>query len=347
MHEVLQEPAKIQQSFSSAKFPTVWRTLPLLGFLQQSWMNMAARSKFASMASSINAGLENLEKWYRKTDETDFYFICLALDPNYKTAYAEHNWAPEFFDEGMAKMEAKFDSYYTPPAVAFGGPEPELSAGSVQYGHSWMRAAVKSRRAEDNAKADPREEQKAYLCAPLETTDDVGWWGVESHTVRHLPFVHFRCWDVYAGVARTPRHSDADDRDRPSIPWLNNTDSRQKIYSAFRDLEKRLAVAADSPETLTRLRKILKGLVSLHPEDLAQPATYVVSGAIEGSAAAQVDKPSPVPDLPNSASDPSGKQFRGKGESSSGDVEGNPVPGSAESGRGSYNPGDGMRQRRV
>ncbi|KAJ7465531.1 hypothetical protein FB451DRAFT_1179014 [Mycena latifolia] len=122
MHEVLQEPAKIQQSFSSAKFPTVWRTVPLLEFLQQSWMNMAAHSKFASMASSINAGLENLEKWYRKTDETDI--AVRAMDPNYKTAYAEHNWASEFFDEGMAKMEAKFDSYYTPPAVALGGPEP-------------------------------------------------------------------------------------------------------------------------------------------------------------------------------------------------------------------------------
>jgi hypothetical protein len=44
-----------------------------------------------------------------------------------------------------------------------------------------MRAAVKNRRAADYAKVDPREELKAYLSAPLETTDDVvAWWGVRS-----------------------------------------------------------------------------------------------------------------------------------------------------------------------
>lgn len=55
----------------------------------------------------------------------------------------------------------------------------EPAAGSVQYVHSWMGAAVKNRRAADYAKVDPREELRAYLSAPLETTDDVvPWWGV-------------------------------------------------------------------------------------------------------------------------------------------------------------------------
>ncbi|KAJ7847307.1 hypothetical protein B0H13DRAFT_1907339 [Mycena leptocephala] len=49
MHEVLQEPANIQQSFSSAKYPTVWRTLPLLELLTRTWENMAATDKFADM----------------------------------------------------------------------------------------------------------------------------------------------------------------------------------------------------------------------------------------------------------------------------------------------------------
>ncbi|KAJ6599600.1 hypothetical protein B0H10DRAFT_720541 [Mycena sp. CBHHK59/15] len=111
MHEVLQEPAKIQQSFSSARFPTVWRTLPLLEFLQQSWRNMAATDKFADMRDSINCGLENLEKWYRKTNDSDVYFICLALDPNYKTEYAEHQWAPDAFIDGMTKFKAKVQPF--------------------------------------------------------------------------------------------------------------------------------------------------------------------------------------------------------------------------------------------
>jgi hypothetical protein len=82
-----QEPAKIQQSFSSAKFPTVWRTLPLLEFLQQSWRNMAAIDRFADMKDSINCGLENLEKWYRKTNDTDVYFICLGTTTSFTLNY--------------------------------------------------------------------------------------------------------------------------------------------------------------------------------------------------------------------------------------------------------------------
>jgi hypothetical protein len=122
--DITQEPAKIQQSFSSAKFPTVWRTLPLLEFLQQSWRNMAAIDRFSDMKDSISCGLENLEKWYRKTNDTDVYFICLgttasfsfinfdlislrALDPNYKTEYAEHQWDREPFINGMDKLKAK------------------------------------------------------------------------------------------------------------------------------------------------------------------------------------------------------------------------------------------------
>lgn len=73
------------------------------------------------MRDSINVGLENLEKWYGKTDDTDVYFVCLgkrtslrrphihgvlALDPNFKTAYAEESWNSVAFEEGMTKFES-------------------------------------------------------------------------------------------------------------------------------------------------------------------------------------------------------------------------------------------------
>ncbi|OJA10178.1 hypothetical protein AZE42_01837 [Rhizopogon vesiculosus] len=73
-----------RSSFSSSKDPTVWRAIPVLEFLQQSWQNMAADEKFSSIAYGLQADLENFGKWSRKTDETDVYFICLVLDPNYK-----------------------------------------------------------------------------------------------------------------------------------------------------------------------------------------------------------------------------------------------------------------------
>jgi hypothetical protein len=78
MHEVLQEPANAQQSFSSSKDPTVWRTIPVLEFMQEAWENMAVHKKFEDVQEAIEAGLANIRKWYRKVDDTDAYFICLG-----------------------------------------------------------------------------------------------------------------------------------------------------------------------------------------------------------------------------------------------------------------------------
>ena len=79
MHEVLQEPANAQQSFSASKYPTVWCTIPVLEFLQESWENMANHPKFNEIELAIRAGLKNLAKWYRKADDTNIYFISLGV----------------------------------------------------------------------------------------------------------------------------------------------------------------------------------------------------------------------------------------------------------------------------
>ncbi|KAG1805825.1 uncharacterized protein BJ212DRAFT_1486171 [Suillus subaureus] len=101
MYDVLQEPADAQQTFLVTHKPTVWRTIPVLEFLQEMWQTMANSSKFSSVSMAIEAGVNNLQKWYHKTDDTSIYFICLALDPNYKVAYTKVKWDPDHFDEGM------------------------------------------------------------------------------------------------------------------------------------------------------------------------------------------------------------------------------------------------------
>jgi hypothetical protein len=78
IHEVLQEPANAQQSFSFSTSPTVWRIIPTLEFLQDRWESIACISKFAIMSDAIKSGLKNLQKWYRKMDDTDVYFVCLG-----------------------------------------------------------------------------------------------------------------------------------------------------------------------------------------------------------------------------------------------------------------------------
>jgi hypothetical protein len=69
-------------------------------------VNIAKHLRFYEISNAIYAGLNNLEKWYQKTNDTDEYFIYLdefsssgyrkftkkiliVLDPNIKLAYAE------------------------------------------------------------------------------------------------------------------------------------------------------------------------------------------------------------------------------------------------------------------
>jgi hypothetical protein len=42
--------------------PAIWRTIPVLEFLQQTWDSMANTSRFHELADAIHGGLENLQK---------------------------------------------------------------------------------------------------------------------------------------------------------------------------------------------------------------------------------------------------------------------------------------------
>ncbi len=57
----------------------MWRTIPVLEFMLESWENMAKHDRFEDVTYAIEAGLDNLKKWYRKVDDTDAYFICMGM----------------------------------------------------------------------------------------------------------------------------------------------------------------------------------------------------------------------------------------------------------------------------
>ena len=47
-------------------------------FLQEMWGTMVKVPKFNELKDAISAGLQNMDKWYRKTNDTNVYFICLG-----------------------------------------------------------------------------------------------------------------------------------------------------------------------------------------------------------------------------------------------------------------------------
>ncbi|KAG2125864.1 hypothetical protein BD769DRAFT_1668676 [Suillus cothurnatus] len=140
---------------------------------------MAGSSNFADFSTAIDSGIDNLHKWYHKINETDVYFICLMLDPNYKIAYAKSRWEPHDFKKGMRRLQIIFDKYYhheslpdTEPAVV----APSSLACQGSYGHRWMHDTVKSCVANDTASQRPCREFKDYLASPLEDIENVVAW---------------------------------------------------------------------------------------------------------------------------------------------------------------------------
>ena len=77
-HFSVQEPASATQTFSSSSDPTVWRTIPILEFMIKTWENMVAKGQFEIVHDALTEGLNNLAKWYKKTDDSVAYFICLG-----------------------------------------------------------------------------------------------------------------------------------------------------------------------------------------------------------------------------------------------------------------------------
>ncbi len=72
------ELASAKQTFSSSKEPSAFRTIPVLEFLKETWGNMANLSKFSEVKDAIEKGLESLNKYYGKVDDSDAYFLCLC-----------------------------------------------------------------------------------------------------------------------------------------------------------------------------------------------------------------------------------------------------------------------------
>ena len=57
----------------------VWHTIPVCEFLLQSWENMVELPKFSKIKQAISKGLEIIDKWYCKVNDTDAFFICLGI----------------------------------------------------------------------------------------------------------------------------------------------------------------------------------------------------------------------------------------------------------------------------
>jgi hypothetical protein len=82
-----QDPHTAIENFGSEKYPTMWKTLGCIEFLQSRWEHSATEARMAPLRTAIQAGLENFGKWYRRMDNTDAHVVALCKSPANQEAY--------------------------------------------------------------------------------------------------------------------------------------------------------------------------------------------------------------------------------------------------------------------
>ena len=67
--------AETHGELSAHKTPTIHKVFPLLEKVQSRWEAFCNTPEYAPVKHALDAGLENMRKWYRKTDDTSIYFV--------------------------------------------------------------------------------------------------------------------------------------------------------------------------------------------------------------------------------------------------------------------------------
>ncbi|THU83685.1 hypothetical protein K435DRAFT_423995 [Dendrothele bispora CBS 962.96] len=86
--------------------------IPAMHEVKEEWENFLEDPTYEIIAPAIQAGLNNMYKWYRKvTEDTPVYFICHVLDPRRRLAFLEAAWEPALLEKGLKLMRNVFLLY--------------------------------------------------------------------------------------------------------------------------------------------------------------------------------------------------------------------------------------------
>ncbi|KAM5541078.1 hypothetical protein V8D89_005389 [Ganoderma adspersum] len=102
--EILEDADRYYQVCSTTRVPTLHQVIPTIESLMSHWEAKLHNPKYAIYHDALRAGLDKLNKYYKKLDNTNVYILALLLHPYYKLNYIEHQWGSE--DEYLADLKA-------------------------------------------------------------------------------------------------------------------------------------------------------------------------------------------------------------------------------------------------
>jgi hypothetical protein len=115
--------AKQHNELSKEATPTCTRLYPTLEMLMSDWEELLENKEFESVHNALRAGIALLEKYYRRADDTNVYFIShskssslviiirfnyykyIVLDPVTKLTYLEAAWEENYIEMGKKYLK--------------------------------------------------------------------------------------------------------------------------------------------------------------------------------------------------------------------------------------------------
>jgi hypothetical protein len=123
--------AKRHNELSKEDTPTCTRLYPTLEMLMSDWEELLENKEFESVHDALRAGIALLEKYYRRADDTNVYFIShsksrplaisiefnyyehIVLDPVTKLTYLEAAWEEEYIEMGKKHLNDQVSLHIT------------------------------------------------------------------------------------------------------------------------------------------------------------------------------------------------------------------------------------------
>ncbi|CAB4490884.1 unnamed protein product [Rhizophagus irregularis] len=162
---------------SSAKYPMLSSVVPLYNYLIDELEDYCeSHDSSSDIVIATKAGIEKLERYYAKTDDTNMYTVATVLDPRLKLGYYEdHKWKQNFIN--FAK-ETVLDIYNTKY-----GPSEHLEGGNVNVDNNGFLNHIFGKQQKIQ-----QSEVDLYLKAPrAEPQQDILlWWKANETVYPHL-----------------------------------------------------------------------------------------------------------------------------------------------------------------
>ncbi|KIL54867.1 hypothetical protein M378DRAFT_182392 [Amanita muscaria Koide BX008] len=107
VHHCLKLVVAWHNELSNEELATCTRVLPMLELLMSEWEDLLEDPDYEPVHEALRAGIQLLEKYYRRADDTNGYCISHILDPTLKREYLNAIWDDKYLDLRMERFKAQ------------------------------------------------------------------------------------------------------------------------------------------------------------------------------------------------------------------------------------------------